>query len=271
MSTQDDGYDLLDACHGGEFDLARSLVSSGTSVDYQDEEHGYTPAMCCCFNDHANILQFLIDQGADKDRANNDGSTAVFVSAQNNSHECLNLLLQHGADKDKATNNGTTPVHISAHQNHHECLVLLLQNGADANKARNDGWTPLHTAADKNSSECVTLLLLPQYGVAVDAVNAHGRTALWWAADQGHQLIAELLVQSRANIDIVDIDGKTAIVVARENGHTALARYLDAESKWRRRGAFVMVLSSIRGAPTDSKAMKVFHCYDLAREIATYL
>jgi hypothetical protein len=78
-------------------------------------------------------------------------------------------------------------------------------------------------------------------------------------------------VQGRANIDIAANDGTTAIDIAREEGHPALARYLDAESKWRRRGPLVMVLSSIYGAPTDSKMMRVFQCYDLAREIASFL
>ena len=269
MSNQD-GENLLDACQVGEFDRARSLVSSGTSVDYQDED-GHTPAYCCCSNEHANILQFIIDQGGDLNRSASNGETAVYISASKNTHQCLALLLQSGAEKDRALNNGATPVYISAQQNSHQCLALLLQDGADANRADNDGFTPLHIAAYYNSSECMTLLLLPQYAVAVDAVSALGWTALWYAAFQGHQLIAEMLVQGRANIDIAANDGKTAIDIAREKGHPALARYLDAESKWRRRGAFVMVLSSIQGAPTDSKAMKVLQCYDLGREITTYL
>ena len=193
-------------------------------------------------------LSVLLKNGADADRAANSGATAVFISAQKNHHECLSVLLLNGADSDRATNSGATAVYISAQENSHKCMSLLLVSGADASKAKNDGVTPLHSAANNNSFECVILLLLPQYGVAVDAVTALGQTALWRAAYHGHQLIAELLVQGRANIDIAANNGMTAIDIAREQGHTALVRYLDAESKWRRRGPLIMVLSSIRCA-----------------------
>ena len=90
MSAQE-GDDLLYVCQDGEFDRAVSLVSSGTSVDFQDEETGYTPAMSCCFDDYPTILQYLIDQGAELNRADNNGATAVFIAAQYNSHQCTAL------------------------------------------------------------------------------------------------------------------------------------------------------------------------------------
>jgi ankyrin repeat protein len=116
MSAQEveDGDELLFACQDGEFDRARGLVSSGTSVDFQDEELRMTPAIGCCCDDHATILQYLIDQGAILNRADNDGATPVYISAQKNSPECLALLLQHGADANRANIDGGTPVFISA-------------------------------------------------------------------------------------------------------------------------------------------------------------
>ena len=120
MSThdiQEEGDKLLRACQEGEFDRAYDLVSSGTSIDFHDE-NGHTPAIVCCFCGHGNILQFIIDQGGDLNRARNDGSTPLLAAVASNSLECMSLLLQHGADSRKTDNLGATAVIISAAHNH---------------------------------------------------------------------------------------------------------------------------------------------------------
>ena len=126
-------------------------------------------------------------------------------------------------------------------------------------------------AAYKNHQDVVSLLLQHD-GIALNAIDNDGKTALWWASYQGHRSVAELLVQSGADIDVADNNGKTAIVIARERGHAELAAYLDAESKRRRRGPFAKVRTSIKDVEdSDAPVMKVLQNDDLAREIRAYL
>ena len=126
--------------------------------------------------------------------------------------------------------------------------------------------------AARNNRQEIVSLLLQHDGIAVDAVDNDGRTALWNASYKGHRSVAELLVQSGANIDIAANDGKTAIVIARERGHAALATYLDNQSKRRRRGPFAKVRTSIKDVENSKAAvMKVLQNDDLAREIRAYL
>ena len=69
-----------------------------------------------------------------------------------------------------------------------------------------------------------------------------------------------------------DEDGKTPLDAARELSHAAVAKYLSpAERKWRRVGAWALVLSSIRDEEQLTPMMKVLLCDDLAREIQSYL
>ena len=59
---------------------------------------------------------------------------------------CLGKEL--GADVDKANNNGTTPLYVAAQNSHLDVLRCLDKElGADVDKARNDGATPLMAAA----------------------------------------------------------------------------------------------------------------------------
>ena len=248
----------------------RSLVSSGTSVDFQDEEFGHTPAIECCFGGFPRILQFLIDHGADINKVNDIGCTPLYCAVQNNSHQCTALLLQNGANAELANIEGTNPLMISAQVNSHQCMSLLLQHGADASRANNSGWSALHFATTYNSYECVSQLL--HHRVAVDAIDVNGWTALFLASYQGHLSVVELLVlEGGADFEIADYEGVTARDVASARGHTAVVRFLDIESNWRRRRNYATVLSSIYGAPTDSKMMRVFQCHDVARVIASYL
>jgi ankyrin repeat protein len=269
MSAQD-GHHLLIACNGGDIRRTRSLVSSGTSVDYEDET-GLTPSICCCFDGGLpRILQYLIDRGADTNKAHIEGGTPLYVAAEFNSHQCLSLLLQNGADANRANVNGCTPLQMAAEKNHHQCVSLLVQHGVDASSVDNDGSTALHFAAYFNGYECVSQFL--NHGVAVDAITSLGETALWWASLKGHLSVVELLVQEGgSDFEIADIHGETALDAAEEEGHTAVVRFLRIESNWRRRRNYATMLSSIWGVPTDSKMMKVFQCHDVARVIASYV
>ena len=68
-------------------------------------------------------------------------------------------LLKAGADKDKADNDGSTPMHRAAQYGHHHILRSLLEAGAGKEKADNDGRTPVHWAACKGHSEILRCLL----------------------------------------------------------------------------------------------------------------
>jgi ankyrin repeat protein len=163
----------------------------------------------------------------------------------------------------------TPATHCCVH-GHSEILQYLLEQDANAELAHENRWTPLHFSAFNNKQECVTVLLA--YGVAVDSIDTIGRTALWLASFQGHLLIVQLLVRGGADFERAAEDGQTPIDVARERGRTTeVVKYLDTESKWRRRRAWAMVFCSIKNVDSASKMMRVLQNRDLAGVIASYL
>ena len=63
---------------------------------------------------HAEVIKLLLEHGADVDRPDKQGVTAVQTAAENGHHECLRLLLEAGADPDgtcKANEIIDTPLH----------------------------------------------------------------------------------------------------------------------------------------------------------------
>ena len=91
-------------------------------------------------------MRTLLDAGADKDLAADDGVTPLIIAALHGRDAVVRSLLPAGADKDLATNNGVTPLCIAAHNGHDATVRTLLDAGADKNIAANDGTTPMLAA-----------------------------------------------------------------------------------------------------------------------------
>ena len=77
-------------------------------------------------------VQELAEQGADIE-TNNGSWTPLFAASQNDHVEVVRYLLEQGADRDKTASNGRTPLHIAAAHGHLETAKLLRVYGADLN------------------------------------------------------------------------------------------------------------------------------------------
>ena len=81
------------------------------------------------YEDHIDMVKFLISSGANVDATEHIGDTALTLAAQQGSAVCLNELLRSGADKDHENNKGWT-AKDRAKQNDHDHIVRILQNEA---------------------------------------------------------------------------------------------------------------------------------------------
>ena len=76
----------------------------------------------------------LIKAGADVNVINKYGVTPMFIASQNGYLEIVDLLLEAGADVNTAhKESGLTPLWIAAQQGHSEIIRRLLKAGADVN------------------------------------------------------------------------------------------------------------------------------------------
>ena len=139
-------------------------------------------------------MRALVEQGADKEKASNDGQTPLHLAASYFHLNVVSFLVEQGADKEKTNNNGETPLHLAArdlydsvnhvggrrdYDNHVggrrlEVVRYLLEQGADRDKANNDGNTPLHLAAGGWDGRLEIVKLLMVYGADLNARNNRG-------------------------------------------------------------------------------------------------
>ena len=158
MSALNNGMQLCSACNAGNFPSVRSLVSSGASVDYQDVINGFTPAIRCSYRGHSDILQFILEQGANADLADNGGSTPLMYAAANNKYECAAVLVRHEVVLDAIDKSGRTALLIASYRGNLPIVQLLAQSGADIERADNHGSKPIAIARLYNRTAVVTYL-----------------------------------------------------------------------------------------------------------------
>ena len=96
--------------------------------------------------DHDNVVQVLLDHGADIETSNWHGYTALHVTSLGGYKFVVQLLLDHGADIEAVNNYGNTPLHISILSSKFDIGIIktLLDYGADINARNKMSKTLLH-------------------------------------------------------------------------------------------------------------------------------
>lgn len=144
-------------------------------------------------------VNLLLESGADVNRVQADGATALQWAAYHGNADMVALLLEAGADPSIANRNGSTPMWLAASRGDSDVIEILLEGGADANESLPLGRRPLMLAARTGVEEAVKVLL--DGGADPNAVESErGTSALMQAADQGHAGAMQLLISYGADV-----------------------------------------------------------------------
>ena len=100
----------------------------------------------------------------------------------------------------------------------------LLAEGLAVNAKNNNGWSALMIATSKGNMEMLKLLI--EKGAAVDEKNAQGQTPLVFAAHWGHADVVRLLIEQGVNVNLQMNDGWTALIDSITMDHTEVAKTL---------------------------------------------
>lgn len=149
-------------------------------------------------------------------------------------------LIDQRADVNAPEPDGTTALHWAVHRNDLELVRRLLRAGADVN-ARNDyGATPMSEAAVLADAALVGALL--EAGADVESPNADGQTALMVVARTGRVEAAQVLIDRGADVNAAERwRGQTALMWAAAQSQPGMVRLLAA------RGADVNARSMVNG------------------------
>lgn len=176
--------DLRSAAYIGRLDKVKELLANGADINVRREPadpsilkalstvypeataakrepQGDTPLHRAVQGAHDDVVEFLVNAGAEIEARGNDGQAPLYEAAYLGFTEIAKTLIAHGADintGDGGDYEGETPLQIAARCGHTATVALLLDHGADAKAKDKHGYTALEHAWDEGFADVVALL-----------------------------------------------------------------------------------------------------------------
>jgi ankyrin repeat protein len=187
--------------------------------------------------------------GMDPDARDGQGNTALILAAKNAHDKVVRVLLQQKIDVNARNDADTSALTAAAGREHREVVDLLLAARADRRdleralrwrlEERGHAFRPVAFLRMAEIGQDALVEVYLDAGMAVDAPDRDGNTALILAAAQGHLSVVRLLLQRRADVDLRNRFGCTALEAATRTGHEQVAELL------RRKGATLPQASAV--------------------------
>ncbi len=106
---------IYSAAAAGDLDAVQQLVGSGVQFDKPDGMFFTLPLAWAATGDHAEIVEYLLEQGADPNQRMGDENTPMHTACFFGASESAALMLKAGGDPYKKNKNGETPVDAMQH------------------------------------------------------------------------------------------------------------------------------------------------------------
>ncbi|XP_073246127.1 transient receptor potential cation channel subfamily A member 1-like [Porites lutea] len=179
---------LHQACRDGLTRVVEQLIKQNPSACNEQDKDGLTPLHHAARGNSLQIIQTLLDAGADVNaHASKESAfvTPLICASKFDSPEACRLLIKRGAHVQKKNCSGQSPLHYASRKGHARVLeVLLNDGGAPVNLEDNDKATPLHAAAQAGQTQVIQKLVL--YGADMSLRDNDGYTPFHLAAREGH-------------------------------------------------------------------------------------
>ena len=127
----------------GDLKALKKLVKNGKGAnDFEDAEDGTTLVWLACQNGQADIVKYLMKNGADVNIPAQDGYSALFVAAQLGYAKVVEALVKGDANIELAPLSNATPLFISVQEGHLDVVKILKKGNANQDSLTDQGITP---------------------------------------------------------------------------------------------------------------------------------
>ncbi len=188
-----------------EWALSAARIALDEEEITQAAARGDTALIIAVRQGHTDTVRYLLDHGADVNRANRQNESALFVAAELGRADIMHALLSKGADPNATEKENRTS----------SFTVALSTIGRN---------TVLIKAAQHGQAEVTQILL--DAGAQPNISGFLGKTALFWAAERGHLGVAQALLEKNADANLKDVSGLTPLMVAAGSGNVKLVEAL---------------------------------------------
>eukprot|EP00039_Didymoeca_costata_P017741 m.330506 g.330506 ORF g.330506 m.330506 type:complete len:262 (+) comp16584_c0_seq4:663-1448(+) len=118
----------------GHIHIMRQLIKAGSPLELKDQEGGFTPLMISSSVNNLPAVELLIESGAQVDAAGSLGNTALLIAVQEDFAEIASYLIEKGADKDRAdTGSSWSPLMHAVWFENKNVMKVLMESKASCN------------------------------------------------------------------------------------------------------------------------------------------
>jgi len=143
------------AAKKGELNRVKSILAKNPELVNAKGNDGWTCLHWAALENHKDVVEFLVINGAEVNAKGNWDWTPLHVAARKGHKEIVKFLISNGADVNaKEGIDGDTALHLASYEGREEVINLLITCGAEVNAKNNKGKTPQDLAVEgKRDSE----------------------------------------------------------------------------------------------------------------------
>jgi len=146
--------ELLERAESGDLERVKTLIQQGVHVNTKNRCN-QTALYFACKKGHTDVVQYLLDSGADVSL----GANPLIAAVRNEHYECCKLLIQHHASVHCTNSEGESPMSVAVQKQHYSIILLLLQHGAVPPASLNDIALQLLKHATAEHAKAVQMLI----------------------------------------------------------------------------------------------------------------